>query len=73
MYKLIYECEESQREYSVVDTVTMELSDDQTLDEMLDVFQRFLQATGYNIEGQIEHVKPKSTFNRETIDECFGR
>ena len=56
MIKLIYKPGETHLGYTAVRDITMELSDDATLTDMLDGFESFLSAVGYQIDGKLDII-----------------
>lgn len=60
MIKLIYERPDIHVDYSAVSKVEMTIDDERSLDEMLEAYREFLNATGFNIQGVLEVNEPCS-------------
>ena len=56
-HKFIYQISESNIEGIVPHTVTFEISGDASLNNMLEEFQRYLNACGYVFNGNIDIVE----------------
>ena len=52
--KLVYERPDIHDEFSAVKSITMELDDERTLDEMQEAFDQFLKAMSYNVPDREE-------------------
>jgi hypothetical protein len=56
--KIVYERPKIHREYSAVKSITMELEDERTLEEMQDGFDGFLKAMGFFVPSREEYTPP---------------
>lgn len=57
MIKLINETADMHKPYTAVRNIEMTLDDEASLEEMLDAFKRFLQASGYTIDGYLDIIQ----------------
>ena len=55
MYKLIHTTPDIHKEYTAVEDVTITISDEASLDEMMQAFRQFLRATGYNVSYEEDY------------------
>jgi len=57
MFKLIHTTPDIHKEYNctAVEDVTMTISDEASLDEMMQAFRQFLRATGYNVSYEEDY------------------
>jgi len=77
MYKFIFEDEDRPCPYGITDPyhtkrVEFQVRDNSNLDEMLDAFESFLKANGYNFDGNVDIV-PEHSFDetvRNSIDDA---
>jgi len=53
MIKLVYERPEIHAPFSAVNSFTMDIEDERSLDEMLDAYKDFLLAMGYFVDGDL--------------------
>jgi len=53
---------------NVVETMSMELTQDVYIDDVLEAFTRFLRAVGYHFDGNIEIV-PEESYNISDLDD----
>ena len=56
--KLVYERPDIHDEFSAVKSITMELDDERTLDEMQEAFDQFLKAMSYNVPDRDQEDEP---------------
>ena len=57
MIKFVYEVPEIHKPYTGVKSIVMELEEEASLTEMLEAYESFLKAVGYNFDGVIDVVK----------------
>ena len=77
MYKFISEDEDRPCPYGITDPyhtkrIEFQVRDNSNLDEMLDAFENFLKANGYNFDGNVDIV-PEHSFDetvRNSIDDA---
>jgi len=77
MYKFISEDEDRPCPYGITDPyhtkrIEFQVRDNSNLDEMLDAFENFLKANGYNFDGNVDIV-PEPSFDetvRNSIDDA---
>jgi hypothetical protein len=77
MYKFIFEDEDRPCPYGITDPyhtkrIEFQVRDNSDLDEMLDAFENFLKANGFNFDGNVDIV-PKHSFDntdRNSIDDA---
>jgi len=77
MYKFIFEDEDRPCPYGITDPyhtkrIEFQVRDNSNLDEMLDAFENFLKANGYNFDGNVDIV-PEHSFDetvRNSIDDA---
>lgn len=67
MIKLINETADMHKPYTAVRNIEIELDDEASLDEMLDAFKRFLQASGYTINGYLDIIEEEDYGNNSTV------
>jgi hypothetical protein len=65
MYKFIFEDEDRPCPYGITDPyhtkrIEFQVKDNSNLDEMLDAFENFLKANGYNFDGNVDIVPEDS-------------
>jgi hypothetical protein len=65
MYKFIFEDEDRPCPYGITDPyhtkrIEFQVRDNSNLDEMLDAFENFLKANGYNFDGNVDIVPEDS-------------
>ncbi len=65
--KLVYERPDIHDEFSAVKSITMELDDERTLDEMQEAFDQFLKAMSYNVPDREEDA-PLTFGDSDSID-----
>jgi hypothetical protein len=56
MIKLVYETPEVHKEYTSVKSIVIEVEDEASRDQMLEVYEKFLQAIGYYFDGHIDVI-----------------
>lgn len=56
MIKLINETADMHKEHTAVRNIEITLADEANLEEMLDAYERFLQASGYTLRGKLDII-----------------
>ena len=56
MIKLINEISDVYSQYTAIRNIEITISEEASLDEMLDAYAQFLRACGYAFDGQLEVV-----------------
>jgi len=77
MYKFIFEDEDRPCPYGITDPyhtkrVEFQVRDNSNLDEMLDAFENFLKANGYNFDGNVDIV-PEHSFDDTVREPVFEK
>lgn len=71
MIKLINETADMHKPYTAVRNIEITLDDEASLEEMLDAFKRFLQASGYTIDGYLDIIQ-EDEYNGSTENGAGG-
>ena len=56
MIKLVNEISDVYSQYTAIRNIEITISEEASLDEMLDAYAQFLRACGYNFDGRLEVV-----------------
>lgn len=63
MFKLITDREKEKTEGVIFPSITFEMPEDSSLNDMLQAFEWYLKASGYTFNGSIEIVEDEEVLN----------